>query len=626
MEKNTVRFPAALKLQLRAMKDIWQCDKLYMIAIICSDAVSAIVPFVPIWFSARLLDELAGERRTDTIWMWVTLTLIVTGLSALLQFCLKRLADARSETAELNRETLFMEKFYNMDFQDMDKQSVHDLRTQIRQDEDWNGLGFEFVVYDFSSCLKSIIGIISAIALTTGLFSAPIPESAEQFRILTSPLFPIALMAIMALISVLSGKLTAQARTLMMERSKLNKLSNLMWTYFSTFGLDGHEMDVRMYEQESIVKHYFKQGLTDSYGIRGPFARLTKGKAGILNGLSDSFPVIFTGSIYVFTCLKALSGAFGVGSVTQYVGAATTLSGNLKRLFDLFAYTKLNAAYLERIYEFLNIPNTMYQGSLTTEKREDREYQIEFRDVSFRYPETDVWALRHVSVSFKIGSRIAVVGENGSGKTTFIKLLCRLYDPQEGEILLNGIDIRKYNYHEYMDLFSVVFQDYKLLSQPLADNVAGSRNYDKERVVKALNDAGFTERLKSLPEGLNTCLYKEYGDHGIEVSGGEAQMIAIARALYKDAPFLILDEPTAALDPIAEAEIYSQLDQIVNDRTAIYISHRLSSCRFCDEILVFDHGHVIQSGKHEELVREQNGKYHELWNVQAQYYAKPEGC
>jgi len=225
-------------------------------------------------------------------------------------------------------------------------------------------------------------------------------------------------------------------------------------------------------------------------------------------------------------------------------------------------------------------------------------------------------------MKFKVGQRLAIVGENGSGKTTFIKLLCRLYDPQEGQILLNGIDIRKYNYRDYMDVFSIVFQDFQLISQPLGNNVAGASEYDEDRARKALVDAGFGDRLESLPDGLDTQLYKDFGIDGIEVSGGEAQKIAIARALYKDAPFIILDEPTAALDPIAEAEIYAKFNDISGDKTAIYISHRLSSCKFCDEIAVFHEGAVIQQGTHAELVAEENGKYHALWNAQAQYYTE----
>jgi ATP-binding cassette subfamily B protein len=291
-------------------------------------------------------------------------------------------------------------------------------------------------------------------------------------------------------------------------------------------------------------------------------------------------------------------------------------------LVEVLGDMRCNATFLQTIYQFLDIPNSMYQGSLSTEKRRDRQYEVEFRNVSFKYPGSELWALRHVSMKFKVGNRLAVVGENGSGKTTFIKLLCRLYDPQEGQILLNGIDIRKYNYRDYMNIFSVVFQDFQLVSQPLGSNVAGSMEYELEKVKKCLVDAGFGERLENLPKGLDTYLYKDFAEDGVDVSGGEAQKIAIARALYKDAPFIILDEPTAALDPIAEAEIYSKFNDIAGDKTAIYISHRLSSCKFCDEIAVFHEGAVIQQGSHEELVADENGKYYELWHAQAQYYTE----
>lgn len=262
----------------------------------------------------------------------------------------------------------------------------------------------------------------------------------------------------------------------------------------------------------------------------------------------------------------------------------------------------------------------MYQGSLTTEKRSDCKYELEFRDVSFRYPSADTYALRHVSLKFRVGQRLAVVGMNGSGKTTFIKLLCRLYDPTEGEILLNGINIRKYDYRDYQSIFSVVFQDFQLLSFPLAQNVAVRIDYEDAKVEDCLTKAGFSDRFGKLPNGLETYLNKDFDEKGVEVSGGEAQKIALARTLYKEAPFLILDEPTAALDPIAEYEVYTKLDALVGDRTAIYISHRLASCRFCDEIAVFDRGEMVQSGSHQSLVADEAGKYYELWYAQAQYY------
>lgn len=341
-----------------------------------------------------------------------------------------------------------------------------------------------------------------------------------------------------------------------------------------------------------------------------------------MNSLSVAISFILTAIIYLFVCLKAWAGAFGIGSVTQYIGAITLLSHSLSKFLQTLGEMHNNTPYLKTVFEFLDIPHNMYKGSLTIEKRNDRKYEIEFRNVSFQYPNTNTYALRHINMRFKIGQRLAVVGENGSGKTTFIKLLCRLYDPTEGEILLNGINIQKYNYNEYMSIFSIIFQDFKLLSFSLAENIATSTKYNEARVLKCLESAGFSERLKTLKEGITTCLYKDFDDKGIEISGGEAQKIAIARTLYKDAPFIILDEPTAALDPIAEYEIYSKFNEIVDDKTAIYISHRLSSCRFCNEIAVFDNGTVIQQGSHDNLMNHKNGKYYKLWHAQAQYYTE----
>lgn len=288
------------------------------------------------------------------------------------------------------------------------------------------------------------------------------------------------------------------------------------------------------------------------------------------------------------------------------------MSGGLAKLLEIVGDAGINAFYLGQEFSFLDIPNRMYQGSLTVEKRSDKNYEVEFRNVSFRYPNMETYALRNVSLKFRVGERLALVGQNGSGKTTFIKLLCRLYDPTEGEILLNGIDIRKYDYQEYMSVFSVVFQDFRLLAYSVGQNTAASAKYDREKARGCCQKAGFWERVETMPEGLDTILYKNLSEDGVEISGGEQQKLAIARAMYRDSAFLILDEPTAALDPMAEYEIYTRLNEIVEDRTAIYISHRLSSCRFCDEIIVFDEGSMVQQGTHEALLAQEHGKYCEL--------------
>ena len=383
-------------------------------------------------------------------------------------------------------------------------------------------------------------------------------------------------------------------------------------------------LDVRLYRQDIFFEQI--DSIQDSYGTKSKAARYARGKAGLACAASTAVSKIFTGLIYLFVCLKAWGGAFGVGSVTQYVGAVTALSRGLAKVLEIVGEAGVNAFYLEREFSFLDIPNQMYQGSLTVEKRADQHYEVEFRNVSFCYPNTDDFALKNISLKFKVGERLAIVGQNGSGKTTFIKLLCRLYEPTEGQILLNGIEISKYDYQEYMHIFSVVFQDFHLLAFPVGQNIAAGGVYDRDKVQSCCRKAGVWERVASMAEGMDTVLYKDLSDAGVEVSGGEAQKLAIARALYRDSAFLILDEPTAALDPLSEYEIYARLNEIVEDRTAVYISHRLSSCRFCDEILVFHKGCLVQQGSHDTLLAQKDGKYRELWDAQAQYYVADASC
>ncbi|MEZ3472904.1 MAG: ATP-binding cassette domain-containing protein [Lachnospiraceae bacterium] len=251
-------------------------------------------------------------------------------------------------------------------------------------------------------------------------------------------------------------------------------------------------------------------------------------------------------------------------------------------------------------------------------KRDDNRYLLEFSHVSFRYPGSTQDILKDVSMTFRIGEKLALVGLNGAGKTTLIKLLCRLYEPTAGEIRLNGINIAKYDYEEYIQIFSVVFQDFCLYDFPLEENVASGGVVDSARLQRALELAGFWERIQELPQKEKTLLRHENGQ-GVLLSGGEAQKVAIARALYKDAPFVILDEPAAALDPFAEAEVYENFNTLVQDKTAVYISHRMSSCKFCDRIVVLDGGRILEEGTHEALLQKK-GRYYMLYSTQASYY------
>ena len=620
-DKITMR--ETLQIHWRAFKDIRRyCPGAFGVSVLYGTA-AALSPYVTVYLSARIINELAGARRLEVLG---PLAILAVASGALLTFvtgALLRWKTAKEAEFLERKNRLFADKMLSMDFADIDKVETHDLRSQIAQSETWAGFGFYRFWDQFEKVAQGLAGILGAAVLTISLFTLPVPASAGTFTVLNRPAFIALLVLALAFTAALGPLCDNRAMDHLARCAENSRFVNRVFHGFGFLADDkGRGMDIRMYGQQKIARYYMEKESVFNNGSSA-LARACRGPIGIWAALGSCASAILTGLIYLFVCVKAWAGAFGVGSVTQYVGAVSALAKNMGVLIEAMGVLRSNVPFMRDIYQFLDIPNQMYQGSLTTEKRSDRQYEVEFQDVSFKYPGSSTWALRHVNIKFRIGHRMAVVGENGSGKTTFTKLLCRLYDPQEGHILLNGIDIRKYNYRDYMALFSVVFQDFQLLAQPLGANVAGAQDYDRTRAEKALIDAGFGERLAAMPTGLDTMLYKEFAEDGVDVSGGEAQKIAIARALYKDAPFIVLDEPTAALDPIAEAEIYAKFNDIAGDKTAVYISHRLSSCKFCDEIAVFDHGQVVQRGAHEQLLADETGKYAQLWHAQAQYYTEP---
>ena len=595
----------AAAMHLRAIKELHSVTPRFFPVLTLYCLFGAITPYVTVFFSARILTELAMLRRAEILWRWVLAGVLCVGLAAIGKALLYRRYNTLLEDLYGRKDMLFVNKMFRLDYSELDKQENHDLREQIKQNENWSGWGLMRVHGIYSGVVTGILGLFSGAALTVSLFTTPVPSSAGWLVVLNNPIFVLVLAAGILIISILAGRISAGAMQCWGDFSEEAPFGNRLFSHFGFIGQDkGRAIDIRMNDQQRLVRAYWSRGSV--FGIHGAFAKLARGKMGVYASLGVSITTLTTGMIYLFTCLKALGGAFDVGRCTQYIGAATAMVANVFALTDMIGVLKANTSYLEKTFAFLDIPNTMYQGSLTTEKRSDRRYDVQFKDVSFRYPGSDLWALRHVNMKFKVGRRLAIVGENGSGKTTFIKLLCRLYDPQEGQILLNGIDIRKYRYDDYMRIFSVVFQDFQLICQPLGNNVAGSLVYDRERAKDALIDAGFGERLATLEKGLDTMLYKNLSDDGVEVSGGEAQKIAIARALYKDAPFIILDEPFAAIDAKVRTELRNWLREMVVKLgiTSIFVTHdQDEAVEVADEIIITNHGHIEQMGTPMEIYK-----------------------
>ena len=592
---------------------------MFMSGIICV-IWEALNPYVGIYLSARIIDEIAGARNPETLKRLVLYTLISAAVISLVSALLSKWRDTQESGMYFKVQQIFAEKLLEMDFVNIDDTKTHDMLATINQNQNGGGWGLYRVTWSMNNLISAVFNILGGTALTVGLFVQLVPEDAGRLTVLNNPLFLLAVVAVMLAVTYIAPALANRAGSYYARLADTHNLANRLFGFFGWLGYrQDLAADMRIYRQDIICDKYNSEKM-GSFGSKGIFARLSRGPIGLYNAASSAVSMAFEGFVYVFVCLKALAGAFGVGAVTQYVASVTRLSGGVSSLISTAGDMRNNASFLKLVFDFLEMPNTMEQGSIPVEKRDSSQYEIEFRNVSFQYPGSEEYALKNVSMRFRAGERLAVVGQNGSGKTTFIKLLCRLYDPTEGTILLNGTDIREYDYLDYLAIFSVVFQDFSLFAFTLGQNVGARVAYERTLAEGSLRKAGFGDRLDTLEEGLETYLYKDFSKKGVDISGGEAQKIALARTLYKDAPFIILDEPTAALDPIAESEIYSNFNDIVGDKTAIYISHRLSSCRFCDDIIVFHEGELVQRGSHEQLSADTEGKYYELWNAQAQYY------
>lgn len=579
--------------------------------------VTALQPLVSIWFSAKIINELSDSRRIPFIIAYVAAVVIVNFSAMLLKSIFDKVASEKESQMWSFFGKIFADKSMSMDYADLEDTEIQQQKKEATENLFMFGNGLGQLVWGTTALVNATVNIIVSTSMTLTLFTARTGNG-----MIDTPLWILAIAICIGLGGISNSRATIKENNVFETWCK-----GTVW-FNRSFMFYGRELsmsperakDVRIYEQNFAANRAFKnlqsKDKSDSKFIYQMSVYSTL--ACVVIGISNVF-------CWVYVVLKASMGAFGVGNIVQYIGALSKLSAGIQEMMFILVDNEVYCTHLQSLFDYLDIPNHKYNGTLPVEKRAfceqgDMDYEIEFRNVSFRYPGTENFALSNVSMKFRVGQRLAVVGMNGSGKSTFIKLLCRLYDPTEGEIRLNGIDIRKYNYDEYLSILSVVFQDFRLFSFSLGQNVASAVSYDREKAKRCLIEAGFGERLSKMSKGLDTCLYKDFDTDGVEISGGEAQKIALARALYKDSPFIILDEPTAALDPIAEAEIYTKFNDIVGDKTAIYISHRLSSCKFCDEIVVFHEGAVIQQGTHEKLVTDETGKYYELWNAQAQYY------
>lgn len=576
-------------------------------------------PFVTMLLSAEIVDMLVNREDEKKI---LTLAAVMVGSQMLMELLCSganRLMNVRFQLVSHRKNKEIGAKAMSMDYDVLERNSTLELIARADSNADKMGGMLEYLMRSLD-LIGSVFSCIGAVAAMYGLFvAAPYHGEGAVYRFFASPVSYLLLLGLLMFSIYVGSKCEARQGQIRYSCDQVEvREGRIYWFFFHLINNYSMGKDVRIFKMSDMILSRGRKARKEIEDAQKKAIRDSM-RVGTRSLLVQN---LFVVAVYAYVGIKAIYGMITIGDVTKYISAITLLQTQISVVFSLIIQTNTQNVYLESYNELMAVKNEKYDGTLPVEKRLDNEYELEFRNVSFHYPNNDTPVLRNVSFRLKMGQKLALVGPNGAGKTTFIKLLCRLYDPTEGEILLNGIDIRKYDYEEYIRLFSIVFQDYKIFSFSVAENVAAGYAFDREKVIKSLRDAGIYERVQEMKNGIDSRLLKDQQDgdeEGIEISGGEKQKIALARALYRDAPMVILDEPTSALDPIAEQDIYTRFNDMVADKTAVFISHRMSSCRFCDEIAVFDEGQIVQNGTHAELVA-QEGVYRRMWEAQAQYY------
>ncbi len=550
-------------------------------------------PFLGLFLTPLLVDELCGGRNVRTLATYAAvlvigecvLSILLARVNTTLQKYQERLDNYFA--MEISRHSM------GLDFQlTEDKKALDQLEKAVTGMSWYSGgaYGIGEQVFMFIGNVFKIAGFVTVITV-----HAP------------------ALLIVVLIYVVISGWI----------RSKLNEIELISYGNLSKsnrlFGYFGWEVvdfrfgkDIRLYDARRMLVEKWKKYTEESIGAwkwradKGYPYNLALDGAGLVRSLIT----------YFYAGYLVIREAFSIGIFTQMISAAGGLDATLGGLVWNVQELMKRCNYAYEYVLFMEYPEAMPKG---TAHVKPGEHRIEFRNVTFAYPGTDKKVLDGVNITVEPGEHLSIVGLNGAGKTTFIKLLCRLYDPTEGEILVDGRNIMEYDYKEYVGQFAPVFQDFKIFGFSIGENIVFD-NMDQVRLKEILKLTGLDGMTQKLPKGVDTPVFKMFEEDGIEPSGGEQQKMAIARALYKNASVIILDEPTAALDPLAEYEIYKQFHSLVGDKTAFYISHRLSSCRFCDKIAVFSEGGIAEYGSHEELVNISGGIYAKMFEAQAQYY------
>ena len=540
------------------------------------------------------IDEILNKKRADMIVIYLAVFVAVIFMIRFLSDIVSNMVDIQKTKILKGLQNIIDINIMKIDYEHTEDPAVLDLREQAMQAI--NGRDFYYRIFD---CL--IVAMTESINLVS-------------LGILLSILNP-AIIAVLVLIGLANNIFDrAIKKNNFFWEKKFGAFSRRLGYFHSITNDFSIGKDARIYDIKGLLNDEFDDFNEKSYKIN----MLGMKKSGLFYGLFSINEQIQLLVVYIYIAYKVFAGSIGIGDFTMYVNAASGFGKSIFNIMNAIVGFDLINNDVDMYVRLLKLGQGKKRGEAKT--LEADKLHIEFCDVSFRYPRAEQYTLKNINIKIAPGEKLSVIGENGAGKTTFIKLLCGLYRPTSGAILANGVDIGELDQSSYIKKISAVFQDFKIFACSIKENIAFEKTADDKLIENSLGKSGLLEKISTLEDGTNTQIYKYFDEAGIELSGGENQKLAISRAVYKNSPIIVLDEPTASLDPYAEHEIFSKLNDMSQAKTVIFISHRLSSCKICDRIAVFCKGELVQLGTHDELVCDKNSKYHEMYVAQAQYY------
>lgn len=577
----------------------WKISPSYIIFLLFSTLISSGQILINVILPKFLIDELIGNQEMNKLILFGSMIILSNLLFAFLTNTMKRYMDVKNIYMREKMSQAMAEKIMNVEFSYLENPYYLDLKERAVFAINNQG-AMQSMIVSVSSMLKNLLTVSGLLVI----------------------MFTLSWVLVLLLVISISISLLIYKSFMKYQMNFFQEVLPVNRKYGYYVGLcydDKLQKDIRLYGMSKMMtdrvteyneeinawfsKYYKKQGLY-------------LGAYGVINDLQAALA-------YGYVALRVISNAFGpiitIGSFTMYVTAAINFTTATAEFGNNIISIMQMLGYLDPFMEFISLPN---EGNLDGKLEFIGEIKsIEFKNISFKYPGSEKLILHDISFDIKKGEKISIVGLNGAGKTTLVKLLCRLYRPTMGQIIINGHDIFDYDHESYIKNIAAVFQDFKLFAFSIDENITCKEiDSDINKTMGLIEEVGLKNKVNSLPDGIFSMFGKAYDESGIEMSGGESQKVAIARALYKNASLIILDEPTSSLDPLAEADIYENFNRMVGDKTAIYISHRMSSSVFCDKILIIDNGSIADFDTHESLLEKKDSLYYELFNSQAVNY------